>query len=92
MVFGGLDSWCKAIMPLLSGARFYDRETMLVINTIRGADMVWLQANAMSHNYFYRIIDICQKDNVQIRYFRSSSAKRCAIQLVEKELAARDRN
>lgn len=92
VVLGGHDSWCKAIKPLLPGARFCDRETMPVINTIRGADMVWLQVNAMSHNYFYRVIDICRKDNVPIRYFRSSSAKRCAVQLVEEELAARDRN
>lgn len=34
---------------------------MPVINTIRGADMVWLQVNAMSHNYFYRVIDICRR-------------------------------
>lgn len=91
VVFGGHDSWCKAIKPLLPGVRFCDRDTMPVINTIRGADMVWLQVNAMSHNYYYRVIDICRKDNVPIRYFGSGSAKRCAVQLVKEELAAQDR-
>lgn len=75
----------------LPGVRFCDRDTMPVINTIRGADMVWLQVNAMSHNYYYRVIDICRKDNVPIRYFGSGSAKRCAVQLVKEELAAQDR-
>ena len=91
MVFGGHDSWRKAIKPLLPGVRFSDREAMPDINTIRGADAVWLQVNAMSHNFYYRTIDICRKNDVPIRYFSSASAKGCAIQLVEDELAAKDR-
>lgn len=46
VVFGGHDSWRKAVKPLLPGARFYDREILPDINAIRGADVVWLQVNA----------------------------------------------
>ena len=57
VVFGGHDSWRKAVKPLLPGARFYDREVLPDLNAIRGADVVWIQPNALSHKYYYRIID-----------------------------------
>lgn len=88
VVFGGHDSWRKAVKPLLPGARFYDREALPDLNTIRGADVVWLQVNAMSHKYYYRIIDAARKNDIPVRYFGSASAKKCAVQLALDELAA----
>ncbi len=87
-VFGGHDSWRKAVKPLLPGARFCDRETLPDVNTIRGADVVWLQVNALSHKYYYRIIDAARKNDIPVRYFGSASAKKCAVQLALDELAA----
>ena len=88
VVFGGHDIWCKAVKPLLPGARFYDREALPDLNAIRGADVVWIQANALSHKYYYRIIDTARKNGISVRYFGSASAKRCAVQLALDELAA----
>lgn len=88
VVYGGHDSWRKAVKPLLPGARFYDREELTDLNTVRGADVVWLQVNAMSHKYYYRIIDAARKHNIPVRYFGSASAKKCAVQLALEELAA----
>ncbi len=88
VVFGGHDSWRKAVKPLLPGARFYDREELPDLNAIRGADVVWLQVNALSHKYYYRIIDAARKNNIPVRYFGSASAKKCAVQLALDELAA----
>ena len=51
VVFGGHDSWRKAIKPLLPGVRFYDWENLPDLNAIRGADVVWIQPNALSHKY-----------------------------------------
>ena len=87
VVFGGHDSWRKAVRPLLPGARFYDREVLPDPNTIRGAETVWLQVNAMSHTYYYRIIDVARKYDIPVRYFGSASAKKCALQLALDELA-----
>ena len=87
VVYGGHDSWRKAVKPLLPGARFYDREELTDLNTVRGADVVWLQVNAMSHKYYYRIIDAARKHDIPVRYFGSASAKKCAVQLALEELA-----
>lgn len=86
-VFGGDDNWRKAIKPLLPGARFYAREDLPDVNIVRGADAVWLQVNAMSHKYYYQVIDTARKNNIPVRYFGSSSAKKCAMQLALNELA-----
>ena len=88
VVFGGHDTWRKAVKPLLPGARFYDREVLPDLNAIRGADVVWLQVNALSHKYYYRIIDAARKHDIPVRYFGSASAKKCAVQLALDELAA----
>ena len=88
VVFGGHDSWRKAIKPLLPGVRFYDRENLPDLNAIRGADVVWIQPNALSHKYYYRIIDAARKNGIPVRYFGSASAKKCAVQLALNELAS----
>ncbi len=88
VVYGGHDSWRKAIRPMLPGARFYDREELADLNVVRGADVVWLQVNAMSHKYYYRVIDAARKNDIPVRYFGSASAKKCAVQLALDELAA----
>lgn len=90
-VFGGRDSWRKAVKPLLPGTRFYDWEDLPDFNIIRGADVVWLQVNAMSHKYYDRIIDAARKNGIPVRYFGSASAKKCAVQLALDELAAEKR-
>lgn len=87
-VFGGHDSWRKVIKPLLPGARFYDREELPDLNIVRGADVVWLQVNAMAHKYYDCIIDAARKNDIPVRYFGSASPKKCAVQLALDELAA----
>lgn len=88
VAFGGHDSWLKAVKPLLPGVRFYGREMLPDLNAIRGADVVWIQANALSHKYYYRIINTARKEGVPVRYFGPASAKKCAVQLALDELAA----
>ena len=88
VVFGGHDSWAKAVRPLLPGARFYARGALPDLNAIRGADAVWLQTNALSHKFYYRIINTARENGVAVRYFGFASAKKCAEQLAMDELAA----
>lgn len=88
VAFGGHDSWLKAVKPLLPGARFDGREILPDLNAVRSADVVWIQPNALSHKYYYRIIDAARKGGVLVRYFVSASAKKCAVQLALDELAA----
>ena len=91
VAFGGHDTWRKAIRPMLPGVRFFDREMLPDVNTIRSADVVWIQANALSHKFYYRIIDTVRKENIPVRYFGAASARKCAEQLALDEMSAEDK-
>ena len=88
VAFGGHDTWRKAIRPMLPDVRFFDREMLPDINVIKSADVVWIQANAISHKFYYRIVDTARKENISVRYFGSASARKCAEQLAADEMAA----
>ena len=53
---------------------------------IRRADVIWIQTNALSHAYFYKIIDEARKHHVPVRYFSYASAGKCAEQLVRADM------
>lgn len=87
LVFGGHDSWTKAIKPLLSGdIRFIDKELSFDVSMIRNTDMIWIQANAMPHTMYYRIIDNARLYKKAVRYFTYASAVKCAEQLAEADI------
>ena len=88
LIFGGHDTWSKAIRPLLPGARFFERESLPDLNAIKGADVVWIQANALSHKFYYRIIDTARREGIPVQYFSFASARKCAEQLAAYELSA----
>lgn len=85
LTFGGHDTWLKAIRPLLPGVRFVDRETLPDISALKNADVIWIQPNAISHKFYYRIIDTARKNGIPVRYFGFASARKCAEQLVTDE-------
>ncbi len=87
LVFGGHDAWSKSIRPLLPGVRFFDRESLPDLNAVKGADVVWIQANALSHKFYYRVIDAARRENIPVQYFGFASARKCAEQLVSYELS-----
>lgn len=86
VVFGGHDSWARAIKPLLPGTRFFLHAAPQP-DVIRNSDVVWIQANSLSHANFYKIIDVVRANNVPIRYFRFASAEKCAMQLAEYDMS-----
>ena len=91
LVFGGHDTWSKSIRPLLPGARFFERESLVDLNAIKGADVVWIQANALSHKFYYRIIDTARKEEIPVQYFGYASARKCAQQLATYEMAVEEK-
>ena len=80
IVFGGHPSWLKAIRPMVPDVKFVDGVPST--EQIKGADIVWLQTNYLSHKAFYKIIDIVRSKNIPLRYFTSASAAKCAEQVV----------
>ena len=81
VVFGGHDSWAKEIKPRLPNVRFIDRTMLPNAQLIRQADTIWIQANALSHAFFYKIITEARKYDIPVRYFSFASAEKCAEQL-----------
>lgn len=86
LVFGGHDSWLKIIKPMLEGVRWIDKDDRIIPDTIKHADVIFLQTNAMSHRMFYAIEDCCKKYKKRMRYCCSASAERCARQIVEEDM------
>ncbi len=82
VVFGGHDTWAKEMRPKFPDVRFIDRGMVPNTDLIRRADVVWIQPNALSHAYYYKIIDEVRRSNVRVRYFSYASAVKCAEQIV----------
>ena len=86
VVFGGHDSWAKEIKPKLPNVRFIDRTMLPNAQLIRQADTIWIQSNALSHAYFYKIIAEARRYEIPVRYFTFASAKKCAEQLALEDM------
>lgn len=86
VVFGGHDSWAREIKPRLPDVRFVDRDMVPNAELIRRADIIWIQANAISHAYYYKILDETRKHSIPVRYFSYASALKCAEQLAEQDM------
>ena len=84
IVFGGHDTFLKALKPMLPGVRFVDAENMTFSpELIRNAEVIWVQTNCISHPQYWNIVKQCKLSGVQLRYFGFASAEKCAEQLVE---------
>ncbi len=88
--FGGHDAWLKAIRPMLPGIVFVNPDKNPDANMVRGAEVVWIQPNALSHKLYYKIINIVRVYNIPVRYFGYSSARKCAMQVVEEDMKSDD--
>lgn len=88
VVFGGHDSWSREIKSKLPSVRFIDRNMVPNSDLIRHADLVWIQSNALSHSYFYKIIDETRRYRIPVRYFSFASAVKCAEQIVESDIVS----
>lgn len=79
VVFGGHATWLKVIVKLLPNVKFIDPYADPDVNTIRNADVVWLQTNAMSHNKYNKIMEIVRLKKIPVKYFAYASAEKCAV-------------
>lgn len=79
VIFGGHDSWLKAIRPMLPNVTFANRNPNEEM--IRNADIIWFQPNALSHKDFYKITNVARTYRIPVRYFAYASARKCAEQL-----------
>lgn len=86
VVFGGHETWSKAIKPLFANVRFINRDTLPNPDMIKNADIVWVQANSIGHSKYYKILDVVRTYHIPLRYFSYASADKCAEQLVFEDM------
>lgn len=87
VVFGGHDSFLRAIKPMLPTVKFVDAGNMTYSpEIIRNADVVWIQNNCISHSQYWSIVKNCKLAGVQMRYFGFASAEKSAEQVVDWDL------
>jgi chromosome segregation ATPase len=85
-VFGGHETWRKSIKTMFNNVRFISKDIKPNQDIIKNSNIIWIQANAMSHSYYYAVIDIARANNVSVRYFSYASARKCAEQIVMNDL------
>ena len=85
VVCGGHDTFIKQMKTLLSGDVRYLNNVRINEDLIRSADYVWLQTNAISHSEYYKVINLCRKNNIPFSYFLYASARKCAEQIYLEE-------
>lgn len=86
VVFGGHDSWLREIRQKVDNVRFIGKDQLPNAEMIRNADMVWIQPNALSHAFFYKIINEVRKYQIPLRYFTYASATKCAEELADADM------
>lgn len=83
VIFGGHETWLKAIRPMLPGVKFVDLGNYAFNpDIVRNADVVWVQNNCISHTQYGNIVKMTRQLGIQLRYFAFGSAEKCAEQLV----------
>lgn len=86
LIFGGHDTWEKAIKPMLTGnVRFISKDLTFDTAIIRHVEVIWVQTNAISHTQYYRVVDTARQYKKPVRYFTNASAEKCAMQVVEND-------
>lgn len=83
VVFGGHDSWRKKVRELLPDAKLIPREMIPRSDQIRGADVIWIQANSIRHAFFWKVVGVAKTCNIPIRYFATGGWKQCVNQIVQ---------
>lgn len=83
-VFGGHETWLKAMRLELSGKiRYVGREESFNTLIIKNAEVIWIQPNAIAHKQYYKIMNVSRKYGKSVRYFKNASASICIKQIKE---------
>lgn len=86
LIFGGHTTWVKRISPLLKGnVKIFAEQSLWNFDqrVINNADVIWIQINAIAHSDYYRVVNQARVCNKPLRYFKTSSARHAAVQVME---------
>lgn len=90
VIFGGHPNFLKQMKGYLPNVRFVDVDNIAFNpDIVRNADIIWIQANYLSHSQFSNAVKAARQYSVQVRYFINSSAEKSAMQVVEDDIASK---
>ena len=56
------------------------------MDIVRNAKAIWIQANAISHSLFYRVLDSAKQYKKSLFYCSTTGVRRCAIDIARQDL------
>ena len=83
VICGGHDSFLKQFTQLITGNVRTLNNVRVNDELIRNASEIWIQTNAISHSEYYKILNLCRKNDKPVHYFQYASARKCAEQIVK---------
>lgn len=86
VVFGGHETWLKAIREKVLNVRFIDRNAVPNTDLILHAEAIFIQSNAIPHRSFNRIAHLAREHDIPMEYFKFPSAEKCAQQLAKYDM------
>lgn len=83
ILFGGFDSFCRSVSEMIPDIRCVPCTTHMDLNLFRNADLVFIQANKISHSSYWTVISTVKKADVPFYHLNTAGPKRCALEMVQ---------
>lgn len=86
LVVGGDVGWVNAMKKYIYGAHFMDADQKIRPSDVMNCELLWVQANVMSHKTYRAAIDVARKNGTRVMYFSFQGAKMCADQIAQEDI------
>lgn len=83
IIVGGHHSWMHGMRGLHPNIDIYGKDMPAASTAaIVGADMIWLQVNAINHPTYYKVMSLARTNNIPVKYFLRAGHVACRQQIV----------
>lgn len=79
-IFGGHETWINDMKKRLPNARIIKNDKGNIADIIRNQDEIWIQNNAISHPFYWKVISCAKNNKTLIFYFKYASVQKCIEQ------------
>lgn len=84
VLYGGFPVFHKELEKYIPGIRVVEHSAHIDVGPVRSADIVFVQINRTSHSNYWNVCDNCRNFDVPFYHLNYASARRCAVEMVEK--------
>lgn len=86
LIVGGDVGWVNAMRKYIHGAQFMDADQKIRPSDVMNCELLWVQANVISHKTYRATIDVARKNGTRVMYFSFQGAKMCADQIAQEDI------